>query len=337
MKKYSRFMVLFLLVAMMVTVFALAADAKVKYKLRFAGNYAPEHPGTKSQYDIAEEVKQATNGEVEIMVYPGGQLGDYSQVYEDIMRGNVDMGFFYITGQYNPMLEISSMPYLATTWEGLAKVFSPSSFWYKTYEAAHAEVNVKLLGVYVDSFISLATMKEPTDPFNVEANHNILIRIPPAELYKVTMKDLNYDTVTINWSDLYTSMQTGVCDGWIGGTATLNYFQFRDLIKDFYPVRMFVENVSYIMNVDAFERLPEEYRKIIFDACQKQARLSVENAQKTEAEYQKKLAEENGVKIHDITQDDIEALAVQVRKVSWPKFSKMFGEDVIKGLMADFE
>ena len=124
MKKYSRFMVLFLLVAMMVTVFALAADAKVKYKLRFAGNYAPDHPGTKSQYDIAEEVKQATNGEVEIMVYPGGQLGDYSQVYEDIMRGNVDMGFFYITGQYNPMLEISSMPYLATTWKASPR-FSP--------------------------------------------------------------------------------------------------------------------------------------------------------------------------------------------------------------------
>ena len=65
--------------------------------------------------------------------------------------------------------------------------------------------------------------------------------------------------------------------------------------------------------------------------------MSVENAQKTEADYQKKLAEENGVRIHDISQEDIEALAAQVRKVSWPKFSKMFGEDVIKGLMADFE
>ena len=334
MKRYSRFMVLFLVVAMMVTVFAVTADAKAKYKLRFAGNYAPDHPGTKSQYDIAEEVKEATNGEVEIMVYPAGQLGDYTQVYEDVMRGNVDMGFFYITGQYNPMLEISSMPYLATTYEGLGKVFSPESFWYKTYDAAHGEVGVKLLGVYVDNFISISTVKEVTDPFDVQANHNILIRIPPSELYKVTMKDLNYDTVTINWSDLYTSMQTGVCDGSVGQTAALIYFQFRDLVKHFYPIRIFVENVSYIINKDTFEGLPEEYQKIVFDACQKQARLSIENAEKSEAEYQKKL-EENGVKIHEVTQEDIETLATQVRKASWPKFSKMFGEEVIQGLIAD--
>ena len=333
--KKSKPVVLFLIVCMLVIIFAFGVEAKAKYTLRFAGNYAPDHPGTESQYIIAEEVKKATNGEVEIIVYPGGQLGDYSQVYEDIMRGNIDMGFFYITGQYNPMLEISSMPYLATSWEDLKKIFGPGSFWYKTYEEAHADVGVKLLGVYVDSFISLASIEEPTDPFNAEVNHNILIRIPPSELYKVTMKDLNYNTVSINWSDLYTSMQTGVCDGWIGGTATLNYFQFRDLIKQFYPIKIFVENVSYIINKDIFEKLPKEYQKIIFNACQKQAMISIDDAEETEAEYQKKLSDENGVKIHEVSEEEIAVLADQVRKVSWPKFAKMFGEDIIEGLLSD--
>ncbi|MCF7936123.1 MAG: TRAP transporter substrate-binding protein DctP [Synergistales bacterium] len=324
--------------SLMVVAFAFGAfAAEPEYTLRFAGSYAPDHPGTATQYAIAEEVAEKTDGKVKIEVYPASQLGDYVQVYEDVIRGSVDMGYFYITGQYNQMLEICSMPYLTTSWEGLKDVFSPGSFWYETYEEAHAKVGVQLLGVYVDSFISLATVKEPADPFDPEANHEILVRIPPSELYKVTMKDLNYDTVTINWSDLYTAMQTGVCDGYIGGTASLNYFTFRDLIKNFFPVRMFVENVSYIMNKDLFEEMPEEYSRIILEACQKQASKSIVEARKQEEKYQRKLAEEHDVVIHDVSQEEIDALAAHVRKVSWPKFSKMFGEEVIEGLLEDVQ
>jgi len=335
--KKTKLAVLFLMVCMLVMISAFGVGAKAKYILRYAGCLAPDDPGTKGQYTIAEEVKKATNGEVEIVVYPANQLGDYTQIYEDVMRGNIDMGNLYITGQYNPMLEICSLPYLTTSWEDLKRVFRPGSFWYKTYEEAHAKVGIKLLGVDVDSFISLATMKEPTDPFNAAANHNILIRIPPSEIYKITMKDLNYDTVSVNWSDLYTSMQTGICDGWVGGTATLNYLQFRDLIKHFYPIRIFVQNVSDFINKDVFEKLPEEYQKILIDACQKQSMLSIVNAEKREAYYRKKLRDEYGVKIHEVSQAQIDALAAQVREVSWPKFAKIFGSDIIEGILSDIK
>jgi len=287
--KKTKLAVLFLMVCMLVMISAFGVGAKAKYILRYAGCLAPDDPGTKGQYTIAEEVKKATNGEVEIVVYPANQLGDYTQIYEDVMRGNIDMGNLYITGQYNPMLEICSLPYLTTSWEDLKRVFRPGSFWYKTYEEAHAKVGIKLLGVDVDSF------------------------------------------------NLYTSMQTGICDGWVGGTATLNYLQFRDLIKHFYPIRIFVQNVSDFINRDVFEKLPEEYQKILIDACQKQSMLSIVNAEKREAYYRKKLRDEYGVKIHEVSQAQIDALAAQVREVSWPKFAKIFGSDIIEGILSDIK
>lgn len=314
--------------------FSIGAEA-AKYEVKFAGNYAPDHPGTLAQYEIAKEVLEKTKGEVNITVYPAGQLGDYTQAYEDVMRGNIDMGWFYITGQYNPVLEISSLPYLATDWEELKRVFSPGSFWYSTYEAAHGNIGVKLLGVYVDSFISLATVKELNEPLNPNANHKAKIRIPPTEIYKITMDSLNYDTVSINWSDLYTAMQTGVCDGWIGGTAALNYFQFRDLIKSFIPIRAFVENVSYVYNAEKFSKLPAEYQKIIFEACQRQAIKSIADAQANEALYQEKLSKESKVDIMEVTDAQIEKLADHVRKDAWPKFSKFFGKEIMDGLVKD--
>ncbi len=332
--KNSKALVVLLFALVLGFAVSVAAEA-AKYEIKFAGNYAPDHPGTLAQNEIAKEVLEKTKGEVKITVYPGGQLGDYTQAYEDVMRGNIDMGWFYITGQYNPMLEISSLSYLATDWKELKRVFSPGSFWYKTYEGAHAKVGVKLLGVYVDSFISLATVKPLNDPLNPKANHKGKVRIPPSEIYKLTMDSLNYDTVSINWSDLYTAMQTGVCDGWIGGTAALNYFQFRDLIKQFMPIRAFVENVSYVYNAEKFAKLPAAYQKIIFEACQKQAKKSIDDAQKNEALYQEKLSKEHKVAIMKVTDAQIKALADHVRKDAWPKFSKLFGKDVMDGLVKD--
>lgn len=332
--KRNKILVVMLLAVVLAFTISVVAEA-AKYELRFAGNYAPDHPGTLAQYEIAKEVLEKTKGEVNITVYPAGQLGDYTQAYEDVMRGQIDMGWFYITGQYNPMLEVSSLPYLATDWEELKRVFSPGSFWYSTYEAAHAQVGVKLLGVYVDSFISLATVKELNDPLNPEANKRAKIRIPPTEIYKITMDSMNFDTVTINWSDLYTAMQTGVCDGWIGGTAALNYFQFRDLIKHFIPIRAFVENVSYVFNADKFSKLPEEYQKIILEACQKQSVKSIDDAKANEALYQEKLSKEHNVAIMDVTDEQIEKLAAHVRENAWPKFEKFFGKETMEGLGKD--
>ena len=59
--------------------------------LKFAGQNPPEHFATVSMNEIAKEVAQKTNNRVQIKVFPANQLGDYSLVYEELIRGTVEM------------------------------------------------------------------------------------------------------------------------------------------------------------------------------------------------------------------------------------------------------
>lgn len=334
MKKSSLILVCLALFALVLAAPALAAP---KHTLKFGGAFAPDHPGSLAQQEIADEVFKVTNGEVKIEVFPGGQLGDYTQIYEDVMRGNVEMGWLYITGQYNTALEISSLPYLTTSWEGIKKIFSPGSYFYQAYEKAHADVDVKLLALYVDGFVNLIMVKEPNEPMSPTADHKVKIRIPPTDAFKITMDSLNWDTVTINWSDVYTAMQTGVCDGYIGSSAVLVYYTFRDLVKYYYEMRAYTETLSYVINQDVWNKLEPQYQKAIQDACQHQAMKSIEEAASKETTYQKKMADEYNVKIVVPSQAEIDALAKYVRENIWPKFEKAYGKDLIQGLMANVE
>ena len=323
--------------ALMVLATVSAVWAAPKFTLKFGGTFAPDHPGSLAQQEIADEVFKATNGAVKIDVFAGGQLGDYTQLYEDVMRGSVEMGWLYITNQYNPTLDISSLPFLTTSWDGLKKIFSPGSYWYSVYDQAHAEVGVKLLALFVDGFVNLVMVKEPNEPLSPTADHKVKLRIPPTDAFKITMDALNWDTVTINWADVYTAMQTGVCDGYIGSSAVLVYHTFRDLVKFYYPMRAYAETLSYVINREYWDKLPPEYQKAIQEACQRQAAKSIADAEEKETTYQKKMADEFGVKIVVPSQEEIDALAKYVRANVWPKFEKTFGQEFIQKLAASLE
>ena len=334
MKRGTWFFTCLAIIAMALATPAMAAP---KITLKFAGTFAPDHPGSLAQEEIANDVFKATNGEVKIEVFPGGQLGDYTQAYEDVMRGSIDMGWLYITGQYNTALEISSLPSLTTSYEGLKEIFSPGSYFYGAYEKAHADVGVKLLALYVDGFVNMPMVKEPIEPLNPTADHKVKLRIPPTDAFKITMDSLNWDTVTINWSDVYTAMQTGVCDGYIGSSAVLVYYTFRDLVKFYYPIRLYTETLSYVINQDVWDKLEPAHQKAIAEACQRQAVKSIDDAQEKEGVYQKKMANEYNVKIVAPTQEEIDELARYVRANIWPKFEKAYGKELIEGLMTSIE
>ena len=58
---------------------------------------------------------------IKITVYPANQLGDYTQCYEEIMKGSIDTGALSIPNQYDPLLEIPYLPMLAGTYDEAKK------------------------------------------------------------------------------------------------------------------------------------------------------------------------------------------------------------------------
>lgn len=189
-----------------------------------------------------------------------------------------------------------------------------------------------MLGFDTDGLGGLGLAKQPADVLNPKAKQNVLIRVPGMAIAKTIMEGMGYNTVSVPWADLYSALQTGVAEGWYGGTPTINYLAFRDVIKYYYQLNIYNEAHLYAMSLKFWNKLTPEQQKIFEDAvaiAQKEAFDVIEAA---DAEYLKKMNAEGGVKVFTYSAEELAPMANYVRKNTWPKLAKMIGEDLFEEL-----
>jgi TRAP-type C4-dicarboxylate transport system substrate-binding protein len=327
---------IFVLSTAIVTGTATSSSAADTVKLKVAGISAPEYRGTKSLYTIKEEVEKKTDGRIVLDIFPANQLGDYTQVFEEIRRGTIEMGLIFLPSQFDVMLEIGSLPYLAQTGEGMQKQLSPGSYVYNTIENSLDKLGVKLLRIYGDGFIGVGAAKKPANAAVPGADKDALIRIAPLAVYKETAQDLGYRTTNIPYADTYSAIQTGVCDGWIGGSAQINYLSFRDVIKYYIPYNCLFDQTAYIINQKLWDSFSDEEQKIFMEAVNRQADKSFADSEAEDQKFQAKL-EEAGVEIIGINEEEREALATYIRETTWPKLAEIYGEDTIQKIQESMQ
>ncbi len=303
--------------------------AREKMVLKVAGISSPEYRGSKSLMAIKDAVEKGTEGRVVLDVFPANQLGDYTQVFEEIRRGTIEMGLIFLPSQFDPMLEVGSLPFLAETSEGMQKQLSPGSVVYSIIESSLEKLGVHLLRLYGDGFVGVGLAKKPDNPLQAGAAKNAMIRVAPLAVYKETAEDLGFRTTTIPYADTYTSIQTGVCDGWIGGSSQINYLSFRDVIKYYIPYNCLFDQTAYIVSTKVWERISPEDQQVLINAVNEQADKSFLESNAEDMEYQKKLAEA-GVEIISIPEKEMAELAEHIRNITWPKLEEIYGKETLE-------
>src|SRR5699024_8664015 len=115
------------------------------------------------------------------------------------------------------------LPFLATNYEELRKVFAPDAFIVDAMEDIQAEQGLKFLGYFCDGFCGVASNKDITNANVSNQDKGILIRVPSVDAWKFPFDRLGFRTSTIPYADVYASLQTGVVDGFTGTPAYIVY------------------------------------------------------------------------------------------------------------------
>ena len=336
----KKIMAVMLAVLMLVSVTACGSGSNGSSKsgetvvLRVNGQQNDDHQTTKALYRIAEKIEEETNGGLKLDIYTDSVLGDYTTMFEECSMGTVDITLQVLPGNYDQRLEMVYIPYLFTNYEEARQVFSEGSNTYSIYEKVIEEKNMKPMGIFVDDFVQIATVKEEPNMLDPKASKSLLLRVPAIETNRLIVDCQGFPTVTISYSDLYTAMQTGVCDGWLGGTAELNYVGFRDVIKYLYPVNCLMENNVALINQDTWNSLSEEYQEVLYNAFTEEALLSFDRAEANDEENMQKL-KEHGVEIVDISDEQLSVIVDHVRDNTWDTVFETLGEDIKKAVYAD--
>lgn len=299
--------------------------------LKFAGQNPPEHFATISMNEIAKEVAQKTNNRVQIKVFPANQLGDYSLVYEELIRGTIEMACISFPSQFDNRMDLIYVQGYTSSYEQVTKVYDPNGWFFKKMDEFNSRLGVKLLGMYLEGMVGIGTVKEMRNPLDPKVDKGLLLRIPNMDVFKTALEGAGFRTISIPFADVYQAMQTGVCDGDTGYSIVAAYTTFGDVIKHWYNFNKNTECLGIMVSDKVWNKLSAGDQKILKEAVSKQAARSITNAKANDQKYLD-LMKKRGIKVHMYTAKELKPM-MDAFAVTWSKLDQSKG----KGLMDEFK
>ncbi len=307
---------------------AATENGEKKVVIKLSTKFVEEEQTAKSLKRVAEKIMERSNGNIEIQVYPGGQLPIGKDSMEQVANGanwiSVD-GLNFI-GDYvpdfnainGPMLYKSFDEYLAMTQSDLVKKLKGEA----------EEKGIKVLSLdYLFGFRSMLTDKVVKTPADLKG---LKIRVPNSQLYMYTLEAMGANPTPLPFTEVYSGIQQGVVDGLEGSLMTIYGTKI-------YEVRKNVSLTNHLLGVSAvsisktvWEGLSENQRTIIQEEFDAGAKYNNDVTVELQEEYKVKL-QELGVKFNEV---DLPSFNKETAKVfsKFPKWTPGIYEEIEKEL-----
>jgi TRAP-type transport system periplasmic protein len=241
-----------------------------EFSLKLANNSPATHPQTVRQQEAADRIKAATNGQVDIQVFPNNQLGSDTDMLSQLRSGAID--FFSLSG-----LILSTLVPAAS--------INGIGFAFKDYDTVWKAMDGRL-GAYVRSEIDkrgliamdkmwdngFRQITSSTHPIKEPADlKGFKIRVPVSPLWTSMFQALGASPISINFSEVYSALQTKIAEG---EENPLSLIQIAKL----YEVQKYVSMTSHMWdgfwmlgNKRSFAALPAETQAIVARELNKSA------------------------------------------------------------------
>ncbi|CUJ98453.1 Neu5Ac-binding protein [Ruegeria denitrificans] len=281
---------------------------------------------------LAEELTTATDGSVELNLFPASALGDYTSVQERISVGAIDMAVQPAATAVDRRMQISAFPYVAANWAEAKKIYGPGGAIHSAMKDLYAKQDITMLAAYPVYFGGVALNTDAVNPGDPTAAKGIKVRVPGIKSFQLTADALGYISSPIPFSEAFTAVQTGVVDGVVGSGAEGYYASFRDVTTAYVPVNTHFEVWYMIINSGTLAEMSDEDRAALETAALEFEAKRWETAEADQGAFEQKLAD-NGATIVSLTNEELAATAAHVRAQVWPQVLQDVGQDWGQGIL----
>lgn len=314
------------LAAAMLAVSATVSMAATELKFAHA---APE---TDLQQNLAEffaeQVKERTNGEVTVKIFPHGQLGNDQQMITGVRSGIIDIEMSGLNNFDGMMPEVGGLllPYIFTSRDHAYKVLDGEVG--QGVLADFEKFGMKGLGFPENGYRNITNSRKPIrTPEDVVG---LKIRTNNSKALNEMFAILKANPQPLPVSELYTALETGVVDAQEHPINITHSFRYDEVQKYLSLTEHSYSMLVIAMNLDKFNSLTPEQQKVISDVAAEatayQRKLSIEK----ESGILDELAQ-RGMEINK----DVDKAAFQKAVVqTWDSYTDKFGDDMVKKIQA---
>jgi len=266
---------------------ARAAEADFKYK--YANNLPDTHPLNVRAREMAAAVKAETDGKVQIDVFPNNQLGSDTDMLSQIRAGGVE--FFTLSGlilsTLVPAASINGIGFAFPDYDTVWKAMDGELGAYVRGEIQKAGLGV-MDKIWDNGFRQTTSSTRPIN--GPEDFKGFKIRVPVSPLWTSMFKAFDAAPASINFSEVYSALQTKVVEGQENPLALISTAKLYEVQKYCSLTNHMWDGFWFLANRRAWEKLPDNLRTIVAKNINAAAVKEREDTAKLNATVKEELA-----------------------------------------------
>ncbi len=233
--------------------------------LKLSNDSPPVNAKVKGLIKWAEFARNKSGGRLEIRVFHSGQLYDDIKAIPAVSAGSVDIALpptSLLTSVVQDAILFELPSVWGTTYDEYRRLVT-GEVGRKLFEKLETKLNVKVLGYYfAGQMVWASTKREIKQPSDFSGQR---IRFVGGALTSNVLRSFGAALVQVVWPGVPTALQQGVMDGLetsMSGFVSINGWQ---LIKYMTFAKHKLVPYVFLMNRDAWKRLPADLQKILMD------------------------------------------------------------------------
>ncbi len=214
-------------------------------------------------------VETQSSGQIEVKIYPSATLcNSPRECFDMLSMGHADIfqSNFGDPSNIMPAFAVLDLPYMLRDDQVAECTFDDAEFMKQLRDSfLEASGNMRLMVVSNSGgWRNIATTKKPVlSPTDVKG---LKLRTIPAEIQQELVRQLGGSPTGISWSEVYTSLASGLVEGTKNGITDIVSMDFHDHLKHITLDGHAYMGGTWFINNDKFMSMPVELRMIIVEA-----------------------------------------------------------------------
>ena len=236
---------------------------KAEFTLKYGNNLPISHPMNTRAAEMAAKINAESKGRIAFEVYPNNQLGNDTDMLSQVRSGALD--YFTLS------------PLILGTLVSAAQI-SGVGFAFKDYGqvwsamdgdlGAHVRKQIAGTGslfafekIWDNGYRQITTSTKPV--VVPEDLKGMKIRIPPSPFWVSMFKAFETSPATINFAEVYSSLQTKVVDAQENPLAIIATAKLNEVQKYCSITNHMWDGFWFLGNKKSFDRLPADLQEIV--------------------------------------------------------------------------
>jgi TRAP-type transport system periplasmic protein len=285
------------------------------------------HPLIVRAIEASGKIKQETNGRVDIQMFSDSQLGSDTEMLAQVRAGGIDI---YTAGAPTivplvPLVGIINMAFAFKTSEDGWKALDGDLG--KVIEEAITKANLYMFSPMWGQGYRQLTSKKPIN--HPDELRGFKIRVPPSPILLSLFQTLGASPTSMNVSELYTALQTGIVEGQENPLSIIHTRHFYEVQKHCALTNHVWDINVQVANRASWNRLSDSLKQVVVRHLGEAGLKQREDVQKANDTLQADLEKKGMV----FNKPDIDAFRAKLKSGGfYDQWRKTYGEQAWKTL-----